>query len=600
MKLSVEKWMKVLSVSLLISIFFMCSQAFSVETWNSDVQTQLGDVQTLGTGYTPVFSPGATVTVPGSTTGDVLVLSSWSAETSTGNTLRVGTWQLTGGGSLTPHELSRSLAGTLDRGVATLVHIFEGVSSGDRTFNLQHKSDDGNKQIDTFAATIVAIPLTDSGGNVTLAHDVVKQSGTQSATTSYVEVVKTDNVTVSTISQNALFIAASFNSKTGDSTSAETGQWKLQYGSCTGTPSCTVNTWSDVGGAYMERKMSGSNDTGAVTLYGLVGVEESIGSGYYSARLVMKSEGGITVETLNATIVAVSLSYYYDSQIGYLSRFHTRTASGSESANVTDPITTGTSWTSSTITTAAATADIFVAGSSYETSAGSGNTTAGWGVGFTGYPPDSKGASGSHTTCEVVERYIANSEDVGSVGAVGLGESFGTGTYTPIAFGRINGANVNYSSLNVVGFSLTSEGSTLAEIIYFQAQPESGHVVVEWETASEIDFAGFHLWRSDTANGTFSQITDTLIPAEGGATFGAAYTYEDTDVTDGHTYLYKLEAIDNSGAIEFFGPTSTGVGADRKEATAVPTLSQWGAVVLFLILGAGAVLALRLRRRRLK
>jgi len=134
----------------------------------------------------------------------------------------------------------------------------------------------------------------------------------------------------------------------------------------------------------------------------------------------------------------------------------------------------------------------------------------------------------------------------------------------------------------------------------FTAKGLGDHVLLAWETASEIDNAGFHLWRSDTANGTFSQITDTLIPAEGGATFGAAYTYEDTDVTDGHTYLYKLEAIDNSGAIEFFGPTSTGVGADRKEATAVPTLSQWGAMVLFLILGAGAVLALRLRRRRLK
>jgi len=151
------------------------------------------------------------------------------------------------------------------------------------------------------------------------------------------------------------------------------------------------------------------------------------------------------------------------------------------------------------------------------------------------------------------------------------------------------------------GYPYIQDKPLLIELLTFNAQGIEHHVRLEWETASEIDHAGFHLWRSDAGDGTYSRITDTLIPAEGGATFGFAYAYVDIDLMDGQAYFYKLETIDNSGENEFFGPVSTAsvLGDDREEATPVPTLSQWGAMVLFLILGAGAVLGLRLRRRRL-
>lgn len=388
MKIPVGKCIKVLNASLLIFLFFMSSQAFSVETWNSVVENQNGNVSTSETTYTDVFSPAATVDVP-SGGADVLVLASWSAQTATGGgLLRIGTWRLSHGLTYSL-ELSRSLSGGKDEGVATLVHIFTGVSAGSQTFNLEHKSSTSSN-IYTFKATIVAIPLTDSSANVTLAHDVEQHVANVSTidATNYIEVTATDNVEVSTALQNALFIAASFNSTTGAG-GAETGQWKLQYGSCA-TSDGTVSSWSDVGGAYMERKMSGSNDTGAVTLYGLVGVEESPGPGYYSTRLVMKSKGGSTVETLNATVAAVSLSYYYNSQIGYLPRFHTRKPSGTASSNSLQALTNIGTWTSSPITLAG-TANIFAAGSSYGASGGAGNIEGGWGVGFTSYPPGPSG-----------------------------------------------------------------------------------------------------------------------------------------------------------------------------------------------------------------
>jgi len=125
----------------------------------------------------------------------------------------------------------------------------------------------------------------------------------------------------------------------------------------------------------------------------------------------------------------------------------------------------------------------------------------------------------------------------------------------------------------------------------FLAQPAGESILITWETASEVDNAGFHLWRSDAEDGEYSRITATLIPAEGGPTWGAEYEHRDTDVRPGRTYYYKLEDIDDQGLSAFHGPVSATV-----ETPVVPTLSQWGAIVLLLILGTGAVLALRRRR----
>ena len=97
--------------------------------------------------------------------------------------------------------------------------------------------------------------------------------------------------------------------------------------------------------------------------------------------------------------------------------------------------------------------------------------------------------------------------------------------------------------------------ATVVALVFFRvtaARPDG--VTLEWQTASEIDNAGFHVWRSDAATGEYTQITEALIPAEGGPTFGAEYAYEDTDVAPGLTYWYELEDIDTHGVSTFHGP----------------------------------------------
>lgn len=98
------------------------------------------------------------------------------------------------------------------------------------------------------------------------------------------------------------------------------------------------------------------------------------------------------------------------------------------------------------------------------------------------------------------------------------------------------------------------------ELASFAAKACEEHISLDWETASEMDTYGFHLWRSPEASGEYTKITDVAIPGEGGFAQGTTYTYEDAQVEPGVTYHYKLEHIDYSGSGTFHGPVSAWIG----------------------------------------
>ena len=73
-------------------------------------------------------------------------------------------------------------------------------------------------------------------------------------------------------------------------------------------------------------------------------------------------------------------------------------------------------------------------------------------------------------------------------------------------------------------------------------------VVIEWETASEMDTAGFNLYRGDQENGPFLQVNDALIPGADDPITGGSYEFVDSNVTAGTTYYYQLEEVELSGS----------------------------------------------------
>ncbi len=99
-------------------------------------------------------------------------------------------------------------------------------------------------------------------------------------------------------------------------------------------------------------------------------------------------------------------------------------------------------------------------------------------------------------------------------------------------------------------------GATLVDLVSFKASWENSSMLLSWETATETDTAGFHLWRARSADAEYTQISGGLIASEGGPTQGAQYTFLDQDVVWGETYFYKLEDIDFSGTSTFHGPIS--------------------------------------------
>jgi hypothetical protein len=87
----------------------------------------------------------------------------------------------------------------------------------------------------------------------------------------------------------------------------------------------------------------------------------------------------------------------------------------------------------------------------------------------------------------------------------------------------------------------------------FNAKPGNGSVTLNWITETEIDNAGFNIYRAG-ADGVFVKINDELIPAQGNAASGADYQFVDSTVQNRQTYTYKLEDVDLSGAATMHGP----------------------------------------------
>jgi len=96
----------------------------------------------------------------------------------------------------------------------------------------------------------------------------------------------------------------------------------------------------------------------------------------------------------------------------------------------------------------------------------------------------------------------------------------------------------------------------LIQLSHFEASPQSWKIILLWSTDSEIDNAGFNIYRSESEDGEYIQINEDLIPAKGSPTEGSYYEFIDDDVKNRKTYYYKLEDMDLNGVSTTHGPVS--------------------------------------------
>ena len=104
-----------------------------------------------------------------------------------------------------------------------------------------------------------------------------------------------------------------------------------------------------------------------------------------------------------------------------------------------------------------------------------------------------------------------------------------------------------FVSLHVVQAAVT--------LVSFDAYPGNQQVILEWETATEADMLGFYITRNNQSMGNYTRVSPFIF-TQGTPISGLLYQYIDLNLTNGQTYYYKLEAVDNSYNSEFFGPVS--------------------------------------------
>jgi hypothetical protein len=124
---------------------------------------------------------------------------------------------------------------------------------------------------------------------------------------------------------------------------------------------------------------------------------------------------------------------------------------------------------------------------------------------------------------------------------------------------------------------------------------EPATVIVEWTTESEVNLAGFNLYRSEDPDGRYVKLNDALIPASTDPVAGGRYLYTDTTVTAGADYYYRLEDVELDGNSTMHGPIEVVAPAD-----ASPQGSYIGILVAIVLSAAvmGITALFLVQRRR--
>lgn len=86
------------------------------------------------------------------------------------------------------------------------------------------------------------------------------------------------------------------------------------------------------------------------------------------------------------------------------------------------------------------------------------------------------------------------------------------------------------------------------------AAPAPPKLTLKWTTASEVDNAGFYVFRGDSREGPFKLLNEVMIPGAGNSETPSKYVFDDQDVEQGRTYYYYLESISLQGVKEKFSP----------------------------------------------
>jgi hypothetical protein len=170
---------------------------------------------------------------------------------------------------------------------------------------------------------------------------------------------------------------------------------------------------------------------------------------------------------------------------------------------------------------------------------------------------DQTGYAGSNGNINQDPLFVGSGDyhlQIGPYNCVAISPCIDTGTSSGAPSDDLDGTpRPQCNGYDMGAYEMTSP--TVIDLASFTATPSNKAVILEWTTASEVDNAGFNIYRAEEG-GAYVKINDALIAAQGSPTSGATYEFVDDNVQNRVLYSYKLEDIDINGAATLHGPVS--------------------------------------------
>ena len=119
-------------------------------------------------------------------------------------------------------------------------------------------------------------------------------------------------------------------------------------------------------------------------------------------------------------------------------------------------------------------------------------------------------------------------------------------------------------------------------------------IIIRWSTETEVNTAGYNVYRAASEDGPWEKINPRLIPGSPDPLRGGSYVYTDTNVITGVTYWYELEEVELGGQttrLERTTATARGQGLGS-----LAGLQCANGLSLMLFSGLGVVVIGRRRR----
>ena len=132
-----------------------------------------------------------------------------------------------------------------------------------------------------------------------------------------------------------------------------------------------------------------------------------------------------------------------------------------------------------------------------------------------------------------------------------------------------------YGSDKDYGTPLHTTGTPLpVSLSFFRPTLEDGKIIIRWTTESELDNAGFNIYRSDSALGEFKQVNEQMIQGNGTTAERSSYKWSDVSAKPGVVYYYQIEDVSLAGERTLLATTRLkGLVSAKGKLT-----TQWGAL----------------------